>query len=122
MSRIVVSLALALGLGVAAISPGLAQVNPFDDDVSDLSAEDLDKIERASIALYEDPDTPIGTVDRWQNPISGNSGAVKLLGKFEFQGMPCRTLQHRLDIASEQEPQFYVINRCKTKDGEWKIL
>ncbi len=123
MSRIIVSLgvAAALTLGAASLTPGLAQVNPFEDQLSDLSAEDLEKMGRASIALYEGSDTAIGTVDRWENTISGNSGAVKLLGKFEFKGMPCRTLQHRIDIKSKPDPQFYVINRCKTKNGEWKI-
>ena len=124
MSRIIVSLGLAaaLALGAASIGPGLAQTNPFGDQLSDLSPEDLEKLGRAALALYEDPDTPIGTVDRWENTVSGNAGAVKLLGKFEFQGMPCRTLQHRIDLATKPDPQFYVINRCKTADGAWKIL
>ncbi|MEM7225154.1 MAG: hypothetical protein AAF495_19405 [Pseudomonadota bacterium] len=124
MSRIIVSIGLAavLALGAASITPSLAQVNPFEDQLSDLSAEDRDKLMRAALALYDDPDKPIGTVDRWENTISGNSGAVKLLGRFEHQGLPCVTLQHRLDIATKQDPQFYVINRCKAKDGDWKIL
>ena len=124
MSRIILSLGLAaaLALGAAAPTPGLAQVNPFQDQLSDLSPEDLEKMGRAAIALYDNPDTEIGAVDRWENTISGNSGAVKLLGNFEHMGMPCRTLQYRLDIKTKPDPQFYVLNFCKTKDGEWKIL
>ena len=123
MPRKFVSLALAaaLALGAASLAPARAQVNPFNDQLSDLSAEDLEKLSRAALALYDNPDTSVGAVDQWENTISGNSGAVRLVRKFEQDGRPCRTIQYRVNLASDPSPQFYELTHCKTEDGEWKI-
>ena len=86
-----------------------------------LTQDDLDRMSSAGQRLYEG--VSIGTVERWRNPDSKNTGEVRLTRSFESQGMPCRTLDYTVRFAtSATKLSRYVINWCKIPSGEWKIV
>ena len=117
--------ALAVVAAVAVGAFGLtarAQLNPFTSAGLELSQEDLDLLGAAAEKLYLDESVPVGTVERWSNPASGNAGTVKLLGTFEHQGLPCRRLQHDITVKNVADPFRMTADRCKTADGAWKAL
>jgi surface antigen len=86
-----------------------------------LSKDDLNRLRAASSRLYEG--RSIGTVERWRNPDTGNSGSVTLARSFEFNGMPCRSLDYSIRYAkSPATPGRYSLSWCKTSTGEWKTV
>ncbi len=104
-------------------SAAAAQINPFGHhSVDRLTAEDRQLAEQASAKLYQAPAPQIGASESWNNPSTGNHGTVALIGVREHQGLPCRTLRHRLEIQGVAKPIEFVLNRCRTGDGQWKIL
>jgi hypothetical protein len=62
----------------------------------------------------------VGKIVRWNNPETGNSGAVKLLESYTWDDQPCRRVVHKLEIKG-QEHQIWEIRICKIKSGEWKF-
>ncbi len=86
-----------------------------------LSRDDINRMEAAAARLYTG--TGIGTVERWRNPTSGDSGSIKLVGTSEVKGQPCRRLEYTVRLEqTNQELNTYVLNWCKTTSGEWKIV
>jgi surface antigen len=60
-----------------------------------------------------------GTIARWRNPKTGNSGAVKLLKSFQWQGRACRHVVHKFEMKN-QEDQIWEVQLCQVKSGDWK--
>ena len=118
---IVGSLAAAVALS-AVVLPAQAQLNPFTRAGFELSQEDIDLLSAAAKKLYIDESVPVGTVETWSNPKSGNTGSVQLIGTFDYKGLPCRRLQHDIRIAKVADPFRFIFDRCKTADGAWKTL
>ncbi len=58
---------------------------------------DLPLIERAALRLYK-PGVEIGSVERWSNPESGNSGSVTLGGRLDDGGVPCWRTVHDVTV------------------------
>ena len=115
--------ALAAALLVATLAvPAQAQLSPFKRSGFELSQGDLEILGAAAQKLYLDESVPVGTVETWSNPDSGNTGSVQLIGTFEHQGLPCRRLQHDIKIKDVADPFRYIFDRCKTSSGEWKLL
>ena len=87
-----------------------------------VSRDDTDRMHAAATRLYEGQS--IGTVERWRNPDTGNSGTIELLREFETSGMPCRSMKYLIRFGEVKKNQFrhYLVNWCKTSSGEWKIL
>jgi surface antigen len=85
-----------------------------------LSQDDVARMRAATARLYEG--RSIGTVERWRNPDTGNAGLVKLLNKFDANGMPCRRIEYKIRVKEKMQPQQYVMNWCKTASGDWKIV
>lgn len=113
---------LALTLALVACGPlaAHAQMNPIKRVIG-LSEDELAAMSTAAAKLYTDPATAPGRVERWQVP-SGTGGTVRLVERYEFQGMPCAHLRHELERADAgDDPQTFTIDRCRTQDGEWKI-
>jgi surface antigen len=103
---------------------GSAQINPFGRPgaprTTDLSQEDMDRMNTAAASLREDESTPIGTSKTWQNPNSGASGTVTLLQRYQRQDMSCRKLRHDFRDIKAHASSF-VFDICRTPGGEWKI-
>jgi surface antigen len=104
-------------------SAALAQVNPFGPYSSDhLTADDRRLAEAASSEVFQASAPSVGASRSWANSASGNSGTITLIKVHDYQGMPCRTLQHRVQIKERAQPVVFHIDRCRTQTGEWKIL
>jgi surface antigen len=101
----------------------LAQVNPFGPYSADhLTADDRRLAEAASREVVQASAPRVGEARSWSNSASGNSGTITLVEIHDYQGMPCRTLQHSVQLKERAEPVVFRIDRCRTQAGEWKIL
>ncbi len=118
-----VSLALAAAILTAVAGlPAQAQLNPFTRSGFELSQEDIDLLKAAAAKLYEGETAPVGQAEQWTNGKTGNSGIVQLIGLFDYQGLPCRRLQHDITIKNVSDPYRFIVDRCRTADGSWKQL
>lgn len=127
MRATVVALTLVFAFALTAIpTASQAQINPFKHSGMDLSAEDVELLKGAAGKLYMGHTAELGTVERWQNPATGNTGAVKLIKIFEYtyegQQMPCRRMVHVIKIKGDSDPHQYFLNRCEVEPDIWKIL
>lgn len=106
-----------LGLAAAAAS---AQGNLGflkDTPMSYFTAEDV-KLMRAAAAevLKSEQDS---ARKEWQNPASGNGGAVTLLKQFTApDGRQCK--QVRLESHAKTMDSSQTMSLCKAADGRWK--
>lgn len=107
--------AIPRALTAQSLIPPLGSINDR------LSADDLNRMSAAAARLYQE--RSIGTVERWRNPDSKNAGSVKLLRRFETKGMPCWRMEYTIRFEETKEhPHQYLVNWCKTTNGEWKLL
>ena len=61
-----------------------------------LTADDLVRMHAAVVRLYEGK--PVGSIEQWQNPDTNDAGEVGLIRTFEGHGMPCRTIEYRVNF------------------------
>lgn len=87
------------------------------DVLPELTAEDVELIQHK--ARVEMGDKPEGTILKWDNPKSGNSGNVTLLKRFSAEGRECRALRHVLNIV-RAESFRYKVTICRQPDDTWK--
>lgn len=115
-------LGAAVAVSLAGTPAAFGQwIPPVGSLSSRLSADDFDRMSAAAARLYQD--RSIGTVERWRNPDTRNAGSVKLLRRFEAEGMPCWRMEYLIRLAETKEPPHrYRVNWCKTASGEWKML
>ena len=107
---------------VVAASTAVAQVSPFDAEGGiQIERGDLTALTVAAQKLY-DAKAPVGTVDEWENPKSGNRGTVTLIDHFERDGGPCMRLGYTFIIKGRADPQNFALRQCLDTDGKWKIL
>lgn len=97
----------------------LGQANPAKRGFG-LDEDELAQMGAAAAKLYTDPTTAPGTSEKWQ-AVSGSSGTVRLVETYEFEGMPCARLLHRIQRADAADPQNLTIDRCQTPAGEWRF-
>lgn len=116
-----IPLAVALVVFATASAPTHA-ANPFKGSGFQLDDSDLPLLKMAAGKLYLTEGIESGTVEKWSNPETGNRGKVKLVRKHEYKGMPCRRLQHDILLKRVADPYRFIVDRCKTADGEWKIV
>jgi surface antigen len=115
-----------IGLSSTLLLVGAASaqlINPFGrQSIDNVTAEDRRMAEAASARIYTLPSPQIGTSESWKNDASGNRGTVTLVRFREYQGLPCRTLRHDVYVRARNQRFEFVIDRCRTDDGQWKIL
>lgn len=116
-----VSAAAALFVVVGAAAPADAQINPFGPGGFAVPREDLALLGAAETKLHE-PGVKVGTAERWRNERNGDSGTVTLISTFESDGMPCRRIAHQIKLRGDKRARQFVISRCRTADGSWKIM
>ena len=112
----------AMIAAVAATMPAHAQLNPFRRSDFEVSESDIRLATAAAAKLYEGERAGIGDFEDWANPETGNKGSVILVGIFTHNDLPCRRLQHDIELATSGTPFRYVFDRCKLPSGEWKLL
>lgn len=118
-SRLRAALVLA---ALVMASPSAHAADPFKRSGFRMDASDYALLGAAAEKLYLDDGVEVGSVEAWTNPETGNHGTVRLVGKHEYQGMPCRRLQHDIELKRGRDPYRFVLDRCRTNDEEWKIL
>jgi surface antigen len=69
--------------------------------------------------LLDGPASP-RTLD-WNNPRSGNSGAVILQMEFTRRDQQCRQIEYRIIHRSQADPEVAVLVWCKQASGRWAI-
>jgi surface antigen len=114
--------AVALGAVMTGISLAAAHAQPMMNPLRQLalSSEDFAMAGEAVNSLYDAK--KIGVTQTWSNPKSGNSGSVKILDTFEYQGLPCRTIEHIVKIRRQADPKKVVLKTCRDTDGAWKLI
>ena len=120
--RMALAALTAVVAAFAATVPAQAQLNPFRRSDFDVTQSDIRLATAAAAKLYEGERAGIGDVEDWSNPETGNMGTVMLVGIFTHNDLPCRRLQHDIELASSGTPFRYVFDRCKLPSGEWKLL
>ena len=64
---------------------------------------------------------PIGQVNTWSNPDSGNSGTVKAMSTYQSASNdPCREFETTIYVDGQQETG--VGKACRQSDGTWQII
>ena len=96
--------------------------DPFRGSGFQLDEDDLALLKTAAEKLYLTDGVEVGAVEEWTNPETGSHGTVKLIRKHEYKGLPCRRLQHDIELKRVSDPFRFTVDRCKVADGEWKIL
>lgn len=115
------TLVIAVLLNVMLPGDAAAQINPFGGyKEKPLTAEDLQLMNAAASKLREDEATPIGAIERWSNPSTGNSGSVTLLQRFRKRDMPCQRIRHDYRNESRGGDSVFDIEVCRLASGEWK--
>ena len=107
---------------LATMSAPTHAADPFKGSGFQLDESDLALLKTAAGKLYLTDGVEVGAVEEWTNPETGSHGTVKLIRKHEYKGMPCRRLQHDLELKRVNDPYRFTVDRCKVADGEWKIL
>ncbi len=107
---------------VAATVPAHAQLNPFRRSDFEVTDTDIRLATAAAAKLYEGERAELGDFEDWSNPESGARGSVMLVGIFTHNDLPCRRLQHDIELTTSGTPFRYVFDRCKLPSGEWKLL
>ncbi|HEU5296264.1 MAG TPA: RT0821/Lpp0805 family surface protein [Burkholderiaceae bacterium] len=64
-------------------------------------------------------ETPAGETVKWQNPVSGSRGELKVIKLFTWQDHPCR--QIRVSNEAGDRKGSNVLNLCQV-EGKWKVL
>jgi surface antigen len=64
-------------------------------------------------------DTPAGESVKWQNPVSGSRGELKVIKTFSWQNHPCR--QIRVSSEAGDRKGSNVLSLCQV-EGKWKVL
>ena len=120
--KTLVILTAAALIVLATTSPQAYAVNPFKRGGFALERSDLALLASAAEKLYLVDGVEVGTVEKWSNPETGNRGIVRLIKKHEYKGLPCRKLQHDIKLKLVKNPHRFIIDRCRTAEGEWKLL
>jgi len=100
-----------------------AQINPFRGYRGPtLNSQDYTLAREAARKLLDNDSAPIGSSEQWQNADTGHGGTITLMSLFHRSGMPCRTLQSRVEFKAPDRPRTLTWRACRTPAGEWKLL
>jgi len=119
--RIALVFGIVAALALAGSGQGFAQGNPFNPLARlKLTSEDIAMASGTANRLYETG--AVGEVAAWHNDATGNSGDVKLLEIFEYEGYACKSVEHVVKTRRNPDPNTLVIKTCLAEDGTWKLI
>lgn len=111
---IVAALLAAMGMPAAAQNwIGLLKNTPAEN----FTEEDLKLFLDASRKALNE--MPAGTSEKWQNPVTGSGGELKVLKLFTWQDHPCRQINvanHTTDRKANN-----TLNLCQVS-GKWRLM
>jgi surface antigen len=114
---------LAGGVLMLCIAAAQAQINPFRGYKGPtLNSQDYSLAREAARKLLDNDSAAVGSAEQWENADSGHHGTITLMNLFQRSGMPCRTLQSRVEYAAPAKPRTVTLRACHTQAGEWKLL
>jgi surface antigen len=97
-----------------------AQLLPTWETHITLTQQDLDMIHSA--VTNQVHGKPAGTAASWSNPVSGNSGSIKLIKRIGQKSQQCEDIEYT--VRSGGTPAYtehYHFTSCLQPDGTWKI-
>ena len=115
-AKTIVSIVVALVVAGAAE----AQLLPTWETNVTLTQQDLDLIHGA--VTNQIHGKPVGTTASWSNPVSGNSGSIKLVRKLARTNQRCEDIEYL--VRSSGTPTYtehYHFTSCLQPDETWKI-
>jgi surface antigen len=83
----------------------------------------LDRADRAyaSQAVNQAQSAPIGETITWENPRSGNSGAITpVRDGTSTSGLYCREFQQSITVGGKRQQGYGIA--CRQPDGTWRIV
>ncbi len=114
LSALVVAILLAIPM--MSVTGYAGGVNPFPNDVDNLTRGEADAIKEAlgkALDIYKS-----GTVVDWTSTDSKRTGQVKLQRVFERNGKHCAMAENRF---TKGTGNTYSLPFCKTADGSWRV-
>ena len=84
----------------------------------ELTTEDIELMKETARSKMETE--PVETVIKWKNPDSGNTGAVKLLRRFQLSDRECMTNRHYI-LFNSGEKRVYEFTVCREEGGDWVL-
>jgi hypothetical protein len=97
-----------------------AKTSFFAPTIIGLPSGDFELMMAAETTFHVAEPPVAGTTASWENPENGDHGTAKLIEVFEWQGLPCRKIQHIVHIVREKDLQTLTVDRCQVASGEWK--
>lgn len=105
---------------VFAASPASAQYRGFTEILpKEMTADDVEFMKATAREGMQDQ--PVDTVITWRNPVSGNSGAVKLISRFRLEDRDCMKNKHYI-LFQSGEKTVIEATVCRIEDGEWVFV
>lgn len=109
---------IVAGLLIAASAH--AQLLPTWETHIVLSQQDLDMIHSA--VTNQVHGKSLGTTASWSNPVSGNSGSIRLMKKLSHKSQQCEDIEYTLRSGGTPVyTEHYHFTSCLQPDGTWKI-
>jgi surface antigen len=109
-----------LAVGCMIVGSAAGQMLPTWNTQIVLSKKDLALIH--SVVTNQVHGEPVGTAAHWTNPISGNSGSVRLMKKLTRNDQRCEKIEY---IVTSRRPTVYTetydLTSCLQRDGTWKL-
>jgi surface antigen len=87
--------------------------------VTEFTKEDWDILQAEATRVLEEVESGV-RVD-WRNEETGNSGAIKALMTFEYQGQTCRRVAF-LNLNRKGVRSVSNFNLCRQDDGAWAFV
>ena len=79
-----------------------------------LTQDDITRMHAAAARLYEGQSRPVGSSERWRSADTNEAGEVKLVRRFNVNGIPCRTIDYVIQVAgTEDGKEHFVLNWCQ---------
>ena len=113
-------IASALHANTAGVIGGMILGGLIGGAVGDrMDAADRREANRATYAALESKST--GTTTGWQNPDSGNSGAVTPIRTYQARGGEyCREYEQKVTVSGETQTAYGTA--CRQPDGNWQVV
>jgi len=113
---------LGLLASVPAVTPALAQINPFgDSSKTKLSPGDFKMVDEATQRLLARPSLAPGAKESWTNPATKSTGTLTVKNRFQRRGFSCVAVGYQSMARGRPPNRAGALNWCKTPKG-WKIL
>ena len=111
---------LILGLFALAGTSVQAQYLPGWESQISLTKQDFDMMDNAVKNGIHGK--PVGSIAKWSNPTSGNSGSIKLIKKLVLNKQKCEELAYtNRSSGTAIHTEHLHFTSCLQPDGTWKL-